>query len=1092
MNRIKTILILLTLLILPISSLSAALGETETKSDTTVQTRSTAKWSVFVYVDGDNNLEKFAIEDVNEMETVGSTPEMNLVIQIDRVNGYDKSNGDWKDTRRYLIKEDNDTAIINSERLDNTDELPLLGEKNMADPKTLGDFLEWGITEFPAEHYLVVMWDHGRGIFRSGGGSPGLFRGFNEDLTSNTQEMKLWELDDVMLKLKKLNGGRNIDIVGFDQCWLGNLETAYELKDSTDFLIASADEEPDKGYNYQPPLSALKENPDMSPAEFARRITEDYIEEYKNKSSYAYMTQATIDLNELNKTFVPLMNDFSDILKKDFYEYQELLFDIRRGLDDYYHPHPDLYHFINLIAANSSLSPELRTAADRLIGNYSKVIIAEGHGEDHPNAFGLAVYFPHSKKYNQFASWQKEYDNLIDFSAESWSKFLHIFNDPLVIDHERLKDTEDTTRPYRIKADVSGYMLNDNQVGVYYSYDRINFQYLNLNRSGGINEFSVELPAQKDGTDVYYYLEANDQMGNQVHLPENAPELALKDLFSFYIGRDYINPIILHTPISDKIYSKNEFEITATVTDNIGVNESRVKLFYKVDDDKNYIELTATPHPSMANAFRAYIPPQLIGSVIYYHFEATDTAKFPNKEVLPLSGDYDFRILGIIINIGRDKFHVNSDADYGNFYDTLVAPGYNMTLVDEQLSKTTLEDIDLYVIAEPTKYFTTTEISNLRNYLNNGGDLLIISGDNSSIMTGLTGFLGMNWQAHSEELGYTNTFANIPSIFNDINELYYTRPMLKVSTEKPTMPLLENDLQEATLAAYSYHGQGKIVAITQGFFAGDSIEESYNTQFLNNLGLWMVKCPIAVPDGEETKVNGEIVNDAIDNIIEIDEDGFVGFDGNSSVYPEWLETDLNYTWDLGDGTTDYGPRPAHKYCYKGTFNVSLTVRTYDGYFDSGYITIIVDNIAPQSYPGYSRIDDMTVYFNASASIDTETDLSTLTYDWDFGDGSSGTGMSPEHTYRYKDRFTVTLTVTDNDGEYSVSTLVIDLGKEEESGIGAYLLSIGSIILIIVFIIIYAVMQKNAKVKEEQKEQEEMEKQSKNNKPRMVRRVVKKP
>ena len=67
-----------------------------------------AQWTFMTYI-SDSDLEYFSIEDMIEMERVGSTDEVNIVVQIDRWDGYDKpdwndeSNGDWETAKRYLI-----------------------------------------------------------------------------------------------------------------------------------------------------------------------------------------------------------------------------------------------------------------------------------------------------------------------------------------------------------------------------------------------------------------------------------------------------------------------------------------------------------------------------------------------------------------------------------------------------------------------------------------------------------------------------------------------------------------------------------------------------------------------------------------------------------------------------------------------------------------------------------------------------------------------------------------------------------------------------------------------------------------------------
>jgi len=117
-----------------------------------------AKWTFMVYLDADNNLEAVGIDDFLEMASVGSTADVRIVVQMDRspLGPPDGSRayGDWTTARRYLIAKDMtpDAAPIVD-----------MGEVNMGDPQTLIDFVTWGITAFPADHYFLVLWDHGIG-----------------------------------------------------------------------------------------------------------------------------------------------------------------------------------------------------------------------------------------------------------------------------------------------------------------------------------------------------------------------------------------------------------------------------------------------------------------------------------------------------------------------------------------------------------------------------------------------------------------------------------------------------------------------------------------------------------------------------------------------------------------------------------------------------------------------------------------------------------------------------------------------------------------------------------------------------------------
>jgi hypothetical protein len=62
-----------------------------------------AQWTILMYGAMDNDLEKYLFADIYEMALVGSTPDVNMVVQFDRTQGYDDRFDDWTDTRRFFI-----------------------------------------------------------------------------------------------------------------------------------------------------------------------------------------------------------------------------------------------------------------------------------------------------------------------------------------------------------------------------------------------------------------------------------------------------------------------------------------------------------------------------------------------------------------------------------------------------------------------------------------------------------------------------------------------------------------------------------------------------------------------------------------------------------------------------------------------------------------------------------------------------------------------------------------------------------------------------------------------------------------------------
>src|SRR5215510_7905000 len=125
--------------------------------------KSGKQWTVMVYLAGDNNLDAASLADLAEMKKVGSTDEVDVVAELDR-------QGAGIGTKRYHLQKGTPLA---------KDAVEDLGETDTGDPAVLKSFLMWGIKNYPAEKYLVVLWNHGAGwddtdIYRTARSAMGL------------------------------------------------------------------------------------------------------------------------------------------------------------------------------------------------------------------------------------------------------------------------------------------------------------------------------------------------------------------------------------------------------------------------------------------------------------------------------------------------------------------------------------------------------------------------------------------------------------------------------------------------------------------------------------------------------------------------------------------------------------------------------------------------------------------------------------------------------------------------------------------------------------------------------------------------------
>src|SRR3954469_9872954 len=65
-----------------------------------------AEWTLLVYMNGKNNLEEYALSNFHDMGTIGSTPRVNIVVQLGRPSKhrYARTDGDWSGVLRFYIR----------------------------------------------------------------------------------------------------------------------------------------------------------------------------------------------------------------------------------------------------------------------------------------------------------------------------------------------------------------------------------------------------------------------------------------------------------------------------------------------------------------------------------------------------------------------------------------------------------------------------------------------------------------------------------------------------------------------------------------------------------------------------------------------------------------------------------------------------------------------------------------------------------------------------------------------------------------------------------------------------------------------------
>lgn len=377
-----------------------------------------SKWTFMVYLAGDNNLQEYGTIDLEEMKTVGSSPDLSLVAQFDCMAD--------QTTRRYHL-----TA---NHTLDG-DCVAALPETNTGDPQVLVDFITWACTTYPADHYALILWNHGAGwkdediyrVARDGALADEIPRGqvralssgrVGRALFSTTVEQMAVEatkrailfddsaadfLDNIEMKralqqaAPAFNG--RLDLLGFDACLMSMIEVHYQLRDTCQVVVGSQEVEPGDGWPYDEVLSRLAADPTMTPEALGRAVVDAYVGWYQKTYPSLDVTQSAVSLSRIEPV-AAATTDLADVLRQSLAATQTLglLFQALRSAQSFTdRDYVDVAHFCGLLAESDeegTIGAPARTIVERLAGDSSPVIAEAHHGTMVEDAAGLSIYLP--------------------------------------------------------------------------------------------------------------------------------------------------------------------------------------------------------------------------------------------------------------------------------------------------------------------------------------------------------------------------------------------------------------------------------------------------------------------------------------------------------------------------------------------------------------------------------------------------------------------------------------------------------------------------------------------------------------------------
>ena len=354
-----------------------------------------AKWTVMIYISGDNNLESYVVPDIEtELAPTGSSVDVQVLALADRGPGYDTSYGDWQTTKLFHVTQGMTAAPENA--------VADWGERNMGDPQTLIDFVTWSKANYPADHYALVFWGHGWNWH------PGYVMA--DDTNADTLEY-----EETRSAIPSLGF---IDIVNYDGCNMASIEILDLWHGHATAVTGSQEYVGWEGLQYDLVLAQLASNPNM---------TTDQVAIAFSQSATADKTWSAVAVDGRYSALKSAVDNWSVALNAGLNANRKK-YDRAFGATQSFWQAPmdkDLYDMayeINRLVSDSNI----KATSQAVMSAVNGVILHERHTNAYSDAHGITIY--HISKASEKDSNYTYYRSTIDFALTTgWDEFLDAY-----------------------------------------------------------------------------------------------------------------------------------------------------------------------------------------------------------------------------------------------------------------------------------------------------------------------------------------------------------------------------------------------------------------------------------------------------------------------------------------------------------------------------------------------------------------------------------------------------------------------------------------------------------------------------------------
>ena len=239
-----------------------------------------SRWTLMYYLDGDNDLESDFIPKFLELGRWNSDSNVQLVAQFAR-NGRDARYGQWHSCERFYIT----NGIVPAQSSAAQDWGDGQGGRivNMGDPATLAEFIEWTAARYPADHYALVIGDHGFGW-------TGL-------CICWSYAKSILYLSDLRAVLQAVSAP--VECLFLDDCHMNMVETVAELRYTPLRTVLASETYGQTDWPYGWMIEGLQQHPNWTAGQFATNVNERLWTYYTASNDVPKIALCTTDMTQV-------------------------------------------------------------------------------------------------------------------------------------------------------------------------------------------------------------------------------------------------------------------------------------------------------------------------------------------------------------------------------------------------------------------------------------------------------------------------------------------------------------------------------------------------------------------------------------------------------------------------------------------------------------------------------------------------------------------------------------------------------------------------------------------------------------------------